>query len=243
MLALDVDLQQRAAWGRAPCTGHTHGTSRLHEAHEQRHGKNERKTRKLGSNGAGRAHSSGHLPSARNPTPTLGAAPKGRSVFLPDVGCWPIQYTSEMSDKKSARMPGCKGDYCRIKGRKHLVLNDIPCAQETLPECELLSLCPHLPGHTGVNNYPSEEGNGFRARGSLSKVTHWSQDSHPGPACHLGMAGVTLLEVPGPLLLKPVSPGGLTDVVPAGVPGLLGGHRSTRAPARGRSDWGWSPGP
>lgn len=100
MLALDVDLQQR--WrGEELLALVTLMELHVCTAHEQRHGKNERKTRRLGSNGAGaRAHSSGHLPSARNPTPTLGAAPKGRSVFLPDVGCWPIQYTSEMSGKE-----------------------------------------------------------------------------------------------------------------------------------------------
>lgn len=101
MLALDVHLQQR--WrGEELLALVTLVELHICVAHEQRHGrKNERKTLAVGSNGAGaRAHSSRHLPTARSPTPMLGAGSKVHSVFLPNVGCWPTQNTSEMCGKE-----------------------------------------------------------------------------------------------------------------------------------------------
>lgn len=64
---------------------------------------------------------------------------------------------------------------------------------------------PPFTGHTGVNNCPSEEKEMGSERGVTFQGHTLESEFPPRPACHLGMAGVTLLEVPGPLLLKPVS--------------------------------------
>ena len=78
--------------------------------------------------------------------------------------------------------------------------------------------------HTGVNNRPSEEKGTGSERGVTSQGQRLETGVPPPPVCpfpchdhrHPGTAGVTRLEVPGPL---PLLVDGWTDVAPTGVPG------------------------
>ena len=81
--------------------------------------------------------------------------------------------------------------------------------------------------HIGVNNRPSEEKGTGSERGVTSQGHRLESGVPPLPVCpspchdhhHPGRAGVTLLEVPGPL---PLLVDGWTDMAPTGVPGRDG---------------------